>query len=206
MIAFASDRGDGEAVWVIDVDGPGLRRVTSGTGPAFQPTWSPDAGHIAFISGSDENWDLYVARSDGSEARNLTNTPHRHEGGPAWSPDGRYIAFDALQDGHWEIYLMHADGSNERQVTRNGAMDARPAWSTDGNEIVFHSTRASGSDGDIENWNEVEIYVMKADGTNVRRLTNNKHFDAHPDWCSIPTTVGPAGSDGPVAGSPFSIR
>ena len=81
---------------------------------------------------------------------------------------------------------MHADGSNERQVTRNSAMDARPAWSTDGSEFVFHSTRAFGSDGDIENWNEVELYVMEADGTNIRRLTNNEHFDAHPDWCSIP--------------------
>ena len=184
-IAFASDRGDGEAIWVVGVDGTGLQRIASGSSPAFQPAWSPDGRHIAFITGSDDNWDLFVARSDGSEIRNLTITPDRHEGGPAWSPDGREIAFDALRDGHWEIYLVHADGSNERRLTHNMSMDARPGWSPDGNEIVFHSTRAFGTDGDIKNWSEVELYVVRNDGKNARRLTNNQHFDAHPDWCSV---------------------
>ncbi|NIQ53076.1 MAG: hypothetical protein GWN71_06460, partial [Gammaproteobacteria bacterium] len=59
-------------------------------------------------------------------ARNLTDTPDRHEGGPAFSPDGSRIVFDALKGGHWEIYLMDADGSNERQLTQNTSMDARP--------------------------------------------------------------------------------
>jgi Tol biopolymer transport system component len=183
QIAFASDREQGEAVWVIGVDGLDLRRLTFGTGPAFQPSWSPDGRYIAFVSGSESNWDLYVSRADGSEVRNLTNTPDRHEGGTAWSPDGRKILFDGLEDGHWEIYLMAADGSDERQLTRNRAMDARPAWSADGSEIVFHSTRDFGSDGENVDYSQVELYVMGADGSDVRRLTRNEDFDAHPDWC-----------------------
>jgi len=184
-IAFASDRGDGEAIWVVGVDGNGLRRLTSGPAPAFQPDWSPDGSMIAFVSRSEGDWDLFVIRTDGSEVQNLTNTPDRHEGGPAWSPDGREILFDALRDGHWEIYVMGADRTSERQLTRNRAMDARPAWSADGSEIVFHSTRDFGSDGDSVDYSQVELYVMRADGTEVRRLTDNDFFDAHPDWCSV---------------------
>jgi len=182
-IAFASDRGDGEAIWIVDSDGNTVRRLTTGSPQSFQPAWSPDGKTIAFVSGSEENWDLFVIRTDGSEIRNLTNTPNRHEGGPAWSPNGRRILFDALEGGQWEIYVMAADGSDERQLTRNGAMDARPAWSADGSEIVFHSTRDFGSDGDNVDYSQVELYVMRADGSDVHRLTQNEYFDAHPDWC-----------------------
>jgi TolB protein len=62
-------------------------------------------------------------------------------------------------------------------------MDARPAWSADGSEIVFHSTRDYGSDGENVDYSQVELYVMRADGSDVRRLTRNEFFDAHPDWC-----------------------
>jgi Tol biopolymer transport system component len=182
-IAYVSDRDDGEALWIVGVDGKGLRRLTPERVRAFSPAWSPDGERIAFISGDDDNWDLFVIRSDGSDAQNLTNTSDRHEGGPAWSPDGREILFDALKDGHWEIYVMKADGTGERQLTRNRAMDARPSWSPDGSEIVFHSTRDFGSDGDSVVYSEVELYVMRADGTSVRRLTDNTSIDAHPDWC-----------------------
>jgi Tol biopolymer transport system component len=184
-IAFASEQGYGGAVWIVGVDGNGLRRLTPGPAPAFQPAWSPDGKKIAFISRSEENWDLFVIRADGSQIQNLANTPDRHEGGPAWSPDGGEILFDALKEGHWEIYVMGADGTNERQLTDNTAMDARPAWSPDGKEIVFHSTRDFGADGDTEDYSAVEIYVMRVDGTGMRRLTDNGFFDAHPDWCSF---------------------
>jgi TolB protein len=182
-IAFASERSDGEAVWIIGVDGDGLRRLTVGLARAFQPAWSPDGERIAFISGDENNWDLFVIRADGSELQNLTNTPDRHEGGPEWSPNGHEILFDALKDGQWEIYVMGAGGTEERQLTDNDAMDARAAWSPDGKEIVFHSTRDFGSDGDSVDYSEVELYVMRADGSSVRRLTRNENFDAHPDWC-----------------------
>ena len=95
------------------------------------------------------------------------------------------MLFDALENGHWEIYVMGADGTNERQLTDNAAMDARPAWSPGGMEIVFHSTRDFGSDGDSVVYSEVELYVMRADGSEVRRLTDNEFFDANPDWCTV---------------------
>jgi TolB protein len=180
-VAFTSGREDPETIYVVGVDGGGLRRLTDG--PAFQPAWSPDGRQIAFISGSEDNWDVYVVRADGSDLRQLTRTAGVHESGIAWSPEGDELAFDALADGRWEIYSIRADGSDIRQLTRNEAIDTRPSWSPDGRRIAFHSTRDFGSDGDSQDWHEFEIYVMRSDGSKPERLTRNAAFDAHPDWC-----------------------
>ncbi len=81
---------------------------------------------------------------------------------------------------------MDADGSNVQRLTHNDKVDARPAWSPDGQKIVFHSVRDGSSDQppylEPAVRLEFEIYVMDADGGNVKRLTFNTRADAHPDW------------------------
>ena len=74
---------------------------------------------------------------------------------------------------------MDADGSNVRRltVTAPGRTTQTPAWSRDGQRLAFASTR----DGEslLTDW---ELYVMDADGTSIRRLTNDKNPDGHPRW------------------------
>jgi TolB protein len=83
---------------------------------------------------------------------------------------------------------MDADGGNLDQLTDNDASDRYPAWSPDGEHIVFHSNR----DGD-----DYEIYVMDADGRNVEQLTDNDWDDARavfsPDGESIVFNANPDG-------------
>jgi TolB protein len=77
---------------------------------------------------------------------------------------------------------MGVDGSNVHKLTQpgKGKSDVHPTWSPDGKRIAFHSNR-DGSSEKLD-YNELEIYVMDADGSNVKRLTFNDKFDAHPKW------------------------
>ena len=69
---------------------------------------------------------------------------------------------------------MDADGDNPRNLTNNPASDSSPAWSPDGQRIVFVSYRDGAKNS--------EIYVMDADGNNPRNLTNNPASDESPSW------------------------
>ena len=86
-------------------------------------------------------------------------------------PEKPQIAFTRKVNGqHWKIHLMDIDGKNVRQLTKGIALDSNPAWSPDGKQIAFRSARAGGG-----------IYVMNANGKNVRRLTFFEE-DQHPTW------------------------
>ena len=92
----------------------------------------------------------------------------------ATSPLWGKIVFYSRRDGVPEIYKMNSDGSNVTRLTFNEAIDAFPAWSPNGQQIVFYSYR----DGERNS----EIYVMDADGQNQRRLTHHPGIDGLPDW------------------------
>jgi Tol biopolymer transport system component len=80
-IAFTWDRGDGHAIWVLEVDSGQLVQVTSGAESDSEPTWSPDGSALAFSRACD----IFVQRVEGGQARNLTQTK-RCEISPTWRP------------------------------------------------------------------------------------------------------------------------
>ncbi|MGB8213328.1 MAG: hypothetical protein WCE68_07190 [Anaerolineales bacterium] len=99
---------------------------------------------IAFTSDLTGGDDIYVARSDGSGATDLTNSPES-SGAPAWSPDGKTIAFTRYKNGSVPaIYVMNPDGTNLRQVSEDGiSVNTWPpngqelAWSPDSQKIAY---------------------------------------------------------------------
>jgi Tol biopolymer transport system component len=126
-------------------------------------------GAIAFDRPGDANVEIYAMDADGSNVRNLSNSP-AGDHDPRYSPDGSRIAFQTNRDGNWEIYVMNADGSDQTRLTFGPASDELPAWTADG-RIVFVSDRDANA----------ELYVMKADGSDVSRITNDPAaFDYFP--------------------------
>ena len=155
---FCSTRGDGENddIYIINVDGTGLQRLTdNGLHWDTFPSFSPDGGRILFrrllrlrtADGSLNNSEILVMNRDGTNAVNLSRNGY-FDGWPAWSPDGRRIAFSSNRSDLYQVYVMNADGSEPRQVTQSSTTDVRPQWQPDGSGLVFNREH----DGWIELW------------------------------------------------------
>jgi TolB protein len=162
------------AVYTVDVNGHGLRRLTPLNDAWENADWGRN-DRIVFestyaIEGRINIWSM---RADGSDRRRLTDAPtetHRH---PRWSPDGRQIVFTNDRNGDEELYVMNADGSGMRPVTDNGLNDWDPAWSPDGRKLAFARTVGN---------RQPEIFIANADGSGERRLTHWRRYDSEPDW------------------------
>jgi len=149
------------------------------------PLYSQNApipySRIVFASYRGGNHEIYVMNADGSEQTNLTNNP-AYDAFPSWSPDGKKIAFQTTRHGKEEVYVMNSDGSNETRLTNNPAWDGCLSWSPDEMKIAFASRR----DGNNEIfYGNSEIYVMNADGSEQKNITNNPAYDGYPSWSPL---------------------
>ena len=212
-IAFSSNRAEDGSdgpnsasfswIWVVDVDGSQqlpLTPVSDGSGYWFvtEPAWSPDglklsAVNICCTDKQHLHYDVAVLNADGANYTVLTSfddsVPESGTSSGRWSPDGSKLLFDAPGNAApgteppRNIWVMNADGSDQRALTNLtipvGAAD--PQWSPDGSQIAFWSVRAlDGSDASSPTAN---IWVMKADGSNVRPVTKlTASGGYHPSW------------------------
>ena len=105
---------------------------------------------------------------------------------PDWSPDGTQIVFTRL-DLSPEVWIVNTDGTNVRQLTHAQTFDVTPAWSPDGTQIVF--SRENERISDIE-LGKHGLWVVNADGTNLRQLTEGKATsDLSPSWSPDGTQI-----------------
>lgn len=199
LVAFSSNRGGAYSIYIVGVDGTGLRRLTNNTDDDGEPVWSPDGARIAFVRGLDPTnggysfvstypSQVFVVNADGSEEINLTVS----EGGtdPAWSPDGTRLAFASHRDGNFEIYSMTSDGKEVTRLTETESDEAEPAWSPDGTLIAYAGgyIRVCLSCGfmhtgriELPVENGPDIFLMSADGQVQTRLTS-KGNSSEPAW------------------------
>jgi Tol biopolymer transport system component len=106
-----------------------LQRLLS-IGGGDEPAWAPDDERIAYVfERSEDNSEIYMMDSDGSELTRLTDIPGHDHWPPTWSPDGTRIAFTSDgTKGIGEIYVMNSDGSGLTKLTDDPAADAFPTW------------------------------------------------------------------------------
>ena len=191
QIAFTTNRDRNWEIYAMDTSGKGLNRLTNEAVYDGNPSWSPNGGQIVFVVGRDKDREISVMNADGSNIRQITNN-NVADYGPVWSPDttSDLIAFVSSGVGRRpdipSIYtvdllcLNQSDGCQDSSVIltpEDGGVD--PAWSPDGSRLVF----VSGRDGTPEVGNS-ELYIMDANGGNVRRLTDDPNDDRFPAWWS----------------------
>lgn len=200
MVAYVGDVNGIREIFVADVEELTVRQITDSRLDPMWPTWSPDGTQIAFIS--DYPFSLYVIDL-------ASDSPPTLLAGPGvglfdWSPDGQMIAFSMSTDNSrdptvTEIYTVDVETAVVTQLTDNNFYDISPAWSHDGDYIVYQSARGSA----------YEIVVMKADGTGIRQLTFDQDTDKRwPDFSPndqyVVYLAEPAGTVG-EAGSLYII-
>ena len=178
-IAFTSDRDGNLEIYSVDLNTGYEKNLTNDSGADGEASWSPDGRKIVFSRYTNWNDDVWIMNADGNNQRNLTNNS-AEDYCPRWSTDGKSIFFCSNRDGTGRIYIMNADGSNQTNLTSdfNGDISLSPdlSLSPDGKKIAFES----GPPGTAL---KADIYVMNANGTKLRNLTNNP--DAHnrnPKW------------------------
>jgi Tol biopolymer transport system component len=180
LIAFVH----GSQIWTANPDGSGQRQLTfGGEGDYFNgwPSWSRDGRKIAFVSELTRG--ISTMNSDGSDVQALTDYRGVDASiwDPTWAPDGR-IAF-LIWSGvaaPGDVMVMNGDGSGLHALPPNNLTEHELTWSPDGQYFAFAGTIAR---------KRASIYVMRADGTKIRRLTRpsggSKRFptyDTEPAW------------------------
>lgn len=163
-------------IMLMDANGDNMENIPQIDG--WDTTWSPDGKKILFASGRDGLTQLFTINLNGRGLSRITNLP-AIRGRSDWSPDGRYIVTYSGEAWHREVFIMNADGSNVRQLTPAGGNSQGPSFSPDGKWVVF--TAYFDHPGDDHG---CEIYVIRIDGTDLRRLTNNDYCDYQPRWGS----------------------
>jgi TolB protein len=203
QLIFQSTRDGGgcDQQYVMNVDGTGVHRVSSGAGRTTCGYFTPDGKRIVYASTHGggpacpprpsyargyvwpvyDSYDIYTAAADGSGLKPLTTTPG-YDAEATIAPDGR-IAFTSVRDGDMEIYSMNADGSDVRRLTTRVGPDGGPFWSRDGQRLVFRG-RPIEPGKELDDYRDLlkqglwrptslELFVMNRDGSGLQQVTKN---------------------------------
>jgi TolB protein len=157
----------------MNADGSNVRRLThleKDEGRLCCPDWSPDGEQVAFmVLEPPMHPVLHVLALDTGGISRLGSG-----GPPRWSPDGKWIAFFSGSDK--QVHVRSTDGSESHKITNVEGFATYPSWSPNGDWIVFNHVPAPGD------FDSTELFVVRADGSDQRQVTDNAVMDGHASW------------------------
>lgn len=201
-LIFQRQAGDAgcDQQFVMGIDGSNLRLVSSGRGRTTCGYFYAGDDRILYSSTehvSDQcpalpdfsmgyvwslhDFDIYSSRPDGTDVQVLFRSPS-YDAEATLSPDGSRIVFTSVRDGDLDIYSMASDGTDVQRLTDALGYDGGPFFSPDGTEIVYRAYHPETEEAradyqrllaqNLVRPSDMDIWVMNADGSNKRRVTN----------------------------------
>jgi TolB protein len=125
---------------------------------------------IAYIVKQGLRYELRVADADGQNAQSILISSEPIMS-PSWSPDGARMAYVSFQNKKPILFVQNLSASKQPAPVANfRGSNSAPAWSPDGRQLAAVLTKDGNS----------QVYLMNADGTNLRRLTSSGAIDTEP--------------------------
>jgi Tol biopolymer transport system component len=162
-------------------DGTGAEALTDGTVHSGFPSYSADGKQIVYRVWGENNVGLRILNLEDRSTRVLTTA---YDNLPGWSPDGSRILFTRRVDAvNFDVYTLRPDGSDLLRLTTSRATDGHAVWTADG-RIMWNSgiygfrDEAALYDNTFQQYGQ--IFIMNADGTGKRMLTDSRWEDSMP--------------------------
>jgi TolB protein len=208
LVFQSTPEGGGcDQIFVMDVDGRNLSRVSTGAGRTTCGYFAPSGDRVVYSSTHHRDaacppppdrsrgyvwplhpYDVFAREADGT-VRQLTDTPG-YDAEATFSADGSRIVFTSTRDGDVELYSMDADGGDVRRLTFEEGYDGGAFFSPDGTQIVYRAHHPADP-AELEDYrtllrnglvrpSRMDLWIMDADGGNKRQLTSHGAADFAP--------------------------
>jgi len=190
-----------DQIFVMNVDGSDVRRISTGRGRTTCAYFYPDGRHLLYssthLSGAEcpprpdysrgyvwgvySAFQIFYATDQGTILKQLTHGPG-YNAEATLARDGKKIVFTSQRDDDLDVYTMNSDGSDARRLTRELGYDGGPFFSPDGNWIVYRAHHPSAAE-EVARYKallaqqlveplEMDLYLMRADGSDRGQITH----------------------------------
>jgi Tol biopolymer transport system component len=198
-LAFNSFGPANTEIFIADGDGSDPRVLLADPALDYNASFSNDGEWVIFTSDRSGSADIYRARIDGSALQRLI-ADAAFDDQAALSPDGNSIAFVSSRSGQADIWIHDLATGSARNLSAASSGEFRPAWSPDGQWIAFVSDRepprtscvdsgAAMGPGPFVIPQYTKVYVVRADGSGLRRVSATNEVAGSPAWSADGTKL-----------------
>ena len=187
-VAFSSNRAGNWDIYIISTDGGQPVKLTDDLVPELHPSWSPDGKHLVFckLGARSGRWEIWVVEIDNPGVRRFLD----YGLFPQWCPDParpKILMQRARERGSrffsaWTVDYVNGNAVHPTEIVSAGnAAIINPAWSPDGNHIVF-VTVVEPEGANAEEIRQSDVWIITLNGYGRTNLTNGQYTNYQPVW------------------------